>query len=216
MYVPDKFSFENQAQVFDFIEEIRLGSLVSTTLDPHSKTAFHASHIPFMVDRDRGKKGVLIGHVARANPQWQALQDGGNVLALFMGPSAYISPSWYQTSPRAPTWTYVSVQVQGTVRLITQLDALKSMVLRLCNESEPPSTGWAARDLPDSFVDRLIKGIIGFEIEIDVLEGALRLGQNNNMEDRKGVAEALAQGTGQQPIVASLMQSIIEQETADS
>lgn len=213
MYVPDTFTLESDAQAFDFIEQTRLGSLVSASGDPSAQRAFHATHIPFMVDRERGKKGVLIGHVARANPQWRALEDAPGVLVLFMGPSAYISPSWYHTAPRAPTWTYVSVQVQGRIRLVTEAIALKQMVLRLCNESEPPSTGWAARDLPDSFIDRLIRGIIGFEIEIEVLEGALRLGQNNDIEDRTNVAEALAKGNGQQQAVASLMQTILAQES---
>ncbi len=213
MNVPEKFSLESDDQAFDFIEQTRLGSLVSSNGEPAGQGAFRATHIPFMVDRERGKRGVLIGHMARANPQWRTLESSPDVLVLFMGPSAYISPSWYHTTPRAPTWTYVSVQAQGRIHLVTQPTALKRMVLRLCNESEPPSTGWAARDLPDSFIDRLIRGIIGFEIEIEFLEGALRLGQNNDIEDRKNVAEALAKGNGQQQAVASLMQAILAQES---
>jgi len=214
MYVPEHFSLKENGQAFGLIEQIRLGTLVAMSPDPDI-AAFQATHIPFMVDRNRGDKGVLIGHVARANPHAHAMRDGDKVLAVFLGPAAYVSPSWYHTAPRAPTWIYVSVQAQGRVTLVTAPAALKEMVLRLCDESEPSSTGWRSRDLPDSFVDRLINGIVGFEIEIDSLEGAARLGQNNDLEDRRRVARALADGEGQQPITR-LMHSVLKSEAVNA
>lgn len=210
MYVPEKFALSGVAQAHDLIEDIRLGALIAPGVDPADP--FHATHIPFMVDRDRGAKGVLIGHVARANPQWQVLEQAARVLVLFQGPSAYVSPSWYATAPRAPTWTYVSVQAQGSVRLVTDPKALRAMVLRLCNECEPITTRWRGADLPDSFFERLIPHIVGFEIEIECLDGAVRLGQNNAPDDRVRVARALALGDGQGRAVAQRMQEILEQE----
>ncbi len=210
MYVPDKFALDGDSHAHDLIEDIRLGTVVSITANAaRGPSGFEASHIPFMVDRQRGEHGTLIGLVARANPQWRSLDVGSSVLALFLGPSAYVSPSHYASWPRAPTWTYVSVQAQGKVRLVTEAGDLKAMVMRLCREMEPPSTGWHAGNLPDTFVDKLVRAIVGFEIEIESLTGAVRLGQNNDLEDRRRVADALSVGTSSDQIVGSLVRNLI-------
>lgn len=190
MYIPAAFNEQSPQIAFDLIEEIRLGSLIT------QGRPMLVSHIPFMVDRDRGDHGTLIGHVSKANPQWEHLTENAEVLATFLGPNAYISPSWYATSPRAPTWTYISVHVYGKATLVRAEPELTAMVARLSNTMEPSDSSWSFSGLPEAHVAKLVKGIVGFEITITRIETQLRLGQNNSVEDRRRVGAALTSRNG--------------------
>lgn len=199
MYIPEIFRENDEALALDLVEEIQLGSLVSRGSE------LNVSHLPFMVDRHRGPHGVLIGHVARANQQWKDLEREPEALATFFGPSAYISPSWYSEAPKAPTWSFVSVHVYGKCRLILDRDHLVGMVKTLSGMMEPPRTGWLIGDLDQNYIDRLIPGIVGFEIDIARFETQLRLSQQNNDEGLASVYSALSAGTPQQKQVAQYM-----------
>ena len=200
MYVPPAFQEPDHQTAFALIEQIRLGTLV-TAAGP-----IRSSHVPFMVDPARGPNGTLIGHVAKANPQWRDLDPEVESLVTFVGPDAYISPSWYGTSPRAPTWTYVAIHAYGRPTMVFDPAALRAMVLRLCDTMEPPSSLWRASNLPDAFIDRLVTAIVGFEIAIERLETQLRLGQNNGMDDRRRMHAGLtARAAGDDLRVAELM-----------
>jgi transcriptional regulator len=200
MYVPPNFRVESLAAMWDLAEEIRLGCLISMG------DTFLASHLPFLIDRDRGERGTLIGHMARANPQWSSLRAAAEVMVIFTGPNTYVSPGWYETSPRAPTWNYVSVEARGRPSLIEEPDALKAMVLRLSETMEPPSSDWKAADIDKAYVDRLVPGIIGFEIEISHVQAQIRLSQQNGEADRKRVLAALQDGSLREREVASAME----------
>jgi transcriptional regulator len=210
MYVPPIFRAEDPSLIWDLVEDIRLGCLVNTG------EALSASHLPFMVDRERGPHGTLVGHMARANSQWERLRDPSEVLVIFTGPNTYISPSWYGTSPRAPTWNFISVQVHGRLRLIDEEEALRSMVLRLSHTMEPPDSPWKPMELDPAYVARLLPGIIGFEIEVTRVEAQLRLSQQNNATDRAQVHAALAAGSLRQRLVAAAMEQYLPDTTAAS
>lgn len=162
-----------------------------------------ASHLPFMVERKASP--ILVGHLARANPQWKEL-EAALVLVNFIGPNTHVSPSWYATSPRAPTWNYVAVQIRGRARVTQDRDQLREMVLMLSALMEPNGSPWEAERLDETYVDKLLLGVVGFRIEVDEVDVQLRLSQQNNQDDQRRVRNALAAGTLRERQVAEAMQ----------
>lgn len=179
---------------WQLVEDIRLGCLITADL--------MASHLPFMVEQ--GASTVLVGHMARANPQWKGLDDAP-VLINFLGPNTHISPAWYTTSPRAPTWNYVAVQVRGRARVTQDRERLRKMVLDLSALMEPENSPWVAAKLDSAYVDKLLPGIVGFTIEVDDIDVQLRLSQQNNADDQHKVRAALGAGSLRERQVAETM-----------
>jgi transcriptional regulator len=198
MHIPDVFEETDRASIHDHIERIRLGSLIGPGSEPP------VTHLPFILDRTRGPLGTLIGHMDGANPHLRALADGSEVLATFLGPDAYVSPSWYATRPRVPTWLYVAVHARGTVRMVGDHDGLKRILERQCETFEPADSGWRMGQV-DDYVERLIGAIVGFEIEMAELHCQARLAQQNGAEDRARVRAALEGGTLQDRRTAELV-----------
>jgi transcriptional regulator len=198
LYIPAHFRKDDPDTLFSFIEQYAFGTLVST-----GSKGLHVSHIPFLPERDGGKVRLL-GHVARGNPQWEALEGADHVLAIFNGPHAYVSPGWYQNHPAVPTWNYAVVHAHGKARLMDEAQ-LHDLVVRLSNtyEAGRPKP-WKATELPAEFVGNLLKAIVGFEIEVERLEGKFKLSQNRPAEIPR-VIEAL-EATGEAD-AAALMRS---------
>jgi transcriptional regulator len=165
-----------------------------------------ASHIPFLVER-RDEELHLLGHLARPNPQVEDLGQDGEVLAIFSGPHAYISPRWYAGGPSVPTWNYVDVHAYGTVRLIKDDDWLRGLLRRLSEQHEAGSPApWRIEDLPEAYLEGMVKGIIGLDIAVSRLEGKFKLSQNRPAADRPRVIAALEQGGDENSVaVAKLM-----------
>jgi transcriptional regulator len=198
MYIPAAFAMNDVEKLTAFIESNSFATLV--TFDG---TAPFATPLPFLFDRERR---VLRGHMARANPQWQHFHDS-EALIIFQGPHAYISPSWYQTEPAVPTWNYLTVHAYGVPQLVdetTLANILRDLVAQ--HESAQP-VPWPG-DLPDDFWNRMLKGIVGFEIPISRWEGKWKLGQNRSPQDLQGVYEALSQSSDQteQQLAAAMQQ----------
>ncbi len=122
MYIPAAFNETDPEKLFDTIEQYSFGMLVS-----QADGVPLVSHLPILLDRTHAPHGCLIGHLARANPQWEQA-EGQAALAVFSGPHAYISPSWYQSENVVPTWNYVAVHAYGTFRAIHDRDALLEIV----------------------------------------------------------------------------------------
>ncbi len=202
MYAPSPFRSEDPDLAWQVIEDIRLGCLIT------HEGGLAASHLPFLVDRAADGSVRLTGHMARANPQWRAL-EGASVLVNFLGPNTHISPRWYTTTPRAPTWNFVAAQVRGQARLVEDAAALRAMVLRLSAEMEPPGSPWQAEALDEAYVSRLIPAIVGFEIAVSGVETQIRLSQQNTPEDRRRVHAALEAGTTRQRQVAEAMAALV-------
>jgi transcriptional regulator len=202
LYIPPAFKSDDQTLAWQLVEDIRLGCLIS------AGGGLTASHLPFMVERKQ--PAVLIGHLARANPQWKEL-DGAPVLVNFLGPNTHISPSWYASSPRAPTWNYVAVQVRGRARVTEDRDVLRRMVLDLSALMEPAGSPWEAERLDEAYVSKLLPGIVGFTIEVETVETQLRLSQQNNSADQKKVREALSSGSLREQLVADMMERYLGQ-----
>lgn len=199
MYVPSSFRCTDTQTAFALIEEIRLGTLIS------AGEVLEASHLPFTVDQHASEIGRLVGHCARANPQWKALDGASEVLVTFLSAHTHVSPSWYSTQPRAPTWLYASVHIRGMPRLITEPAAIRNIVVELSSLMEPPESPWTPGSV-DSYIDKILPGIVGFHIDIMSIETQLRLAQQNGPDDRRRVYRALQNGSLSQRLVSQLME----------
>lgn len=204
MYVPSSFAETDLATLHAFIEQNSFGMLVSQV----AGLPF-ATHLPFLLDRNSGPHGSLIGHMARANPHWQELETQ-TALIILSGPHAYISPTWYEAENVVPTWNYTAVHAYGRVRLIHDDDALLKIV--------HDSTAIYERVMPrpwslghsEPFVSKLLKQIVGFRMEIEKLEGKFKLNQNQPIERREKVVRALEKQGGEDALaVAEMIQAAI-------
>ena len=190
VYRPPAFTEKRPEVLLEHIERYDFGLLVS-----QGSAGLVASHIPFLIERD-GEQLHLQGHLARPNPQVSDLARGGEVLTIFHGPHAYISPNWYATGPSVPTWNYVDVHAYGTVQLVEDDKWLRRFLVRLSERHEACNpVAWRMQDLPEAYVGTMLKGIIGFEIAVTRLEGKYKLSQNRPAADRPGVIAALESQT---------------------
>lgn len=191
MYTPAHFQISDRSTLDAFMRQHSFATIVTQDSDLP-----HATHMPVLLDPERGPQGTLISHMARANPQWRHFANGMEVLVIFTGPHAYISPAWYVTQPAVPTWNYTAVHAYGIPRLVTEHDRFAQMLNELIEfyEAERPHR-WQGT-LPDEFRDGLMRGIVGIEIEITRIEGKFKLSQNRP-EDTPGVIAALEASTDQ-------------------
>jgi transcriptional regulator len=203
MYIPNSFREDDARELHELIRQYNFGILVTQ----HEGAPF-ATHLPFLIDASRGQHGVLLAHMARANPQWRDFAGGGEALAIFQGPHTYISPSWYEVAPSVPTWNYAVVHAYGTPRIVDDHGELYRMLQRLVHTHESPRESPWPMDLPDEYMDRMMRAVVGFEIEITRLEGKHKLSQNRPANDRRRVTEALgASGDTLDRAVAEMMRA---------
>jgi transcriptional regulator len=186
MYIPKAFEVTDLSTLHEFIETYSFGTLVTVAGEQPV-----ATRLPLILDRTRGRQGTLLGHVARANPQWRSFDGDRQCLVMFDGPHAYISPSWYATSPAVPTWNYTAVHVYGIPRPFHDAGQLAELVDRLVGIYEGKMTEPWPGKLPGDFKAAMLKAIVGFTIEIDRIEGKFKLGQNRPVEDRSGAVARL-------------------------
>lgn len=206
MYIPPSFAVTDQTQLHEFMQHHSFATLVSQAGDEPS-----ASHLPLLLDRDTGPRGRLIGHFARANSHWQSAA-GQRVLVIFQGPHAYVSPGWMESQNVVPTWNYVAVHAYGTLRLIEDRDRLRDIVRRTVETYESNrATPWLLSQPEAEFIDKLLAAIVGFEIDIDRLEGKWKLNQNHPLERREQIIRGLLDtGRHEEMQVADLMQRTIQ------
>jgi transcriptional regulator len=193
MYVPRHFAFPEGAEsrLQDLIEAHNFGLLV---VGDGADAAPEAAHLPFVLDHSRGRLGTLIAHVARANPLWRRFAPGREVLVVFQGPHAYVSPDWYAGRGLVPTWNYVAVHGYGVPRLLTGEAAASAALAALSRVMEAglaPKPPWSMDQLSETARRGLVRGVVAFEIELARLEGKQKLNQNRSADDRAGVVAAL-------------------------
>jgi transcriptional regulator len=191
VYLPPHFRQDDIAEIHATMRAARLCNLVTATAE-----GLIASPLPLFLEEKEGERGVLYGHVARANPQWR-LAPIGDAMAIFMGPDAYVSPAWYATKKETgkvvPTWNYSAVHAYGPIEFFEDADRILGIVTRLTNLHEGQRTDpWAVTDAPADFIKAQLRGIIGLRIPIARLDGKLKMSQNRTAEDRTGVVAGLA------------------------
>lgn len=174
------------------MREARLPTLVTATPD-----GLVATPVPLFLDESEGERGVLYGHVAKANPQWRQ-EVLGDALVLFTGPDAYVSPAWYASKKEhgkvVPTWNYVAVHAYGPVEFFEDETRLHAVVTRLTDLHEASrAEPWAVKDAPDPFIAAQLRGIVGLRLPITRIEGKRKMSQNRSDADRQGVATGLGE-----------------------
>jgi transcriptional regulator len=192
MYLPNQFSEDRIDLLHDAIRAAGLATLVTLTTD-----GLIASHVPMLLDPEPAPYGRLLGHIARPNPQWRGEVAGVEGLAMFHGPDAYITPSWYETKRQTgkvvPTWNYVAIHAYGPVEFFNDPVRLLEVVTRLTEREEGKRAApWAVSDAPADFLQGMLKGIVGFALPITRLQGKWKMSQNRPAEDRAGVMAGLA------------------------
>jgi transcriptional regulator len=194
VYLPPAFTETRPDVLVAHIERHDFALLVT-----HGPAGLVASHIPFLVKR-QGEELHLLGHLARPNPQVADLSElcragGGEVLTIFSGPHAYISPRWYLSGPAVPTWNYADVHVYGTVRVFDDSEWLRRFLHRLAQRHEAGSrTPWRIDDQPAPYMSGMLRGIVGLDITVTRLEGKFKLSQNRPAADRPAIVTALDAG----------------------
>ncbi len=186
MYVPPHFRIDDPAMLASFMRRNAFATLVSV-----QDGAPFATHLPLLVDGE-GETLRLIGHMARANPQWRGFADQ-DVLAIFAGPHAYVSPSWYANPKSVPTWNYATVHVYGRASAIDDRAQVYDVLQRLTEREERTAAApWRIESLPDDYVANMMEGIVAFTIVPSRVEGKYKLSQNRPREDRERVTRELA------------------------
>ncbi len=191
MYVPEHFRESRIEVLRELIARYSLGTLIAVTSE-----GITANHIPMQLLPAADSPGLLRGHIARANPLWRLLENDAPVLAVFVGPDHYVSPSWYPSKREhgkvVPTWNYATVHVRGHIRFIDDANWLRSLVASLTDEHERAlANPWSISDAPADFIDGMVRAIVGFEIRVSAIEGKFKASQNRSAADRASVVEAL-------------------------
>ena len=196
MYVPSHFDESRPEQLHALIARHPLGVLVT-----RGASGLDANHLPFEMEPRADSLGILHTHVARSNPVWRDIESGDEVLVVFRGPDAYISPNWYPSKPehhrQVPTWNYMVAHAHGVVTVHEDERYIRGVVGRLSKQHEASQTRpWRISDSSQAFIAEMLTAIIGLEITITRLVGKFKLSQNKEMRDALGAAHALkAQGS---------------------
>ncbi|MCU5533786.1 FMN-binding negative transcriptional regulator [Bacillus cereus] len=197
MYVPKYFAIQDEKMKYKIIEQNSFATLFSQ----HNGEPY-ATHLPLLLNRETL---TLHGHFARPNEQWKDIGTQ-QVLAIFQGPHSYISPSWYETKNAVPTWNYVAVHVYGELELVEDEKTLVDSLQDLVNKYEDPESTYSLNDVDTNYMAGLSKGIVGFKIKINKIEGKAKLSQNHSVERRKLVVEKLEKvGSEESRAIAGLM-----------
>jgi len=196
MYLPKHFEVTDPEILADLIEKYPLAALIGSIGD-----TMEINHLPLMLSKDRSR---LFGHVAKANPLLKiAEQAVPNLTAVFNGPNAYVTPSWYvtkkETGKVVPTWNYAVVHAQGKISVIQDTAWLHGHVTQMTNTHEPTYQSlWKVDDAPDEYIQMMLNAIVGIEIEITSLVGKFKLSQNRPAQDYEAVLNELRASTNQE------------------
>lgn len=217
MFVPRSNTVNNVEEIQRFIREYSFGVLVTNDKANNTENTYNndnnntgriiGTHLPFTLEATENENGVLVGHIAKANPQWKCIENQ-EVLVIFTGPHAYVSPTWYTQKPNVPTWNYTTVHAYGQVSLLTKSELLQS--LHTLTAHYEPSLLEDTATMSEAYINKLIGAIVGIKIDITRLEAQMKLGQQRSKEDQQGIFEGLLRSRDPQAVaLAELMQKIV-------
>lgn len=193
MYLPQHFEETRAEELHRLITEYPLGIIVI-----NGSNGLSANHIPFLLNPEKGEKGHLLAHVARANPLWREIKDDDEVLVIFSGANAYISPNWYPSKQafqrQVPTWNYQAVHVYGKIKVRDDEKFIRGVVAQLTRDHEKRAGTekiWKMTDAPKEYIAQMLTAIVGIEIEMTKIVGKWKLSQNREEGDRINAADEL-------------------------
>ena len=188
MYVPEHFAETDLPTLHEFMRQHSFATLVT-----QQGGAPFASHLPLLLDSHIGTYGALLGHMARNNAQWQDFAAGVEILVMFQGPHAYVSPTWYEPNPMAaPTWNYMAVHAYGKARILSEAELVETLH-QLVDENEKAFPQPWKLQLSQVMRERALGAIVGFEIGLNRIEGKFKLSQNRSVQDRRNIIDQLVQ-----------------------
>lgn len=202
MFIPKAFQVTDHDQLINFIQQNSFGILFSQINDEP-----FATHLPFVVEENG-----LMSHFAKANPHWQHL-DGEQVLVVFHGPHAYISPTWYKEENTVSTWNYTAVHIVGKVKIVKEQDRLQEILEKVIHVNEQfESNPWQA-NFDEKIITGMMSGIVGVEITIETIEGKWKMNQNHTVQRQQNAIEGLLQSP---QIYAKQVAKIMKKNVEDS
>jgi transcriptional regulator len=205
MYQPDHFRVDDLLQMHALMRQRPFAALVSG-----GEMGLYATHLPTVLKND-APFGLIECHLARANPHWKELAEGDEALMIFQGPEGYITPNWYASKTEhgkvVPTWNYAVVHAYGRPEVVSDKHWLRRHVAELTAQQEAyEARPWALSDAPESYVEVMLRGIVGFRFAITRLEGKWKMSQNREPKDRDGVVRGLGdRHRGDDPEIAALV-----------
>jgi transcriptional regulator len=190
MFQPDHFRVDDIAEMHTLMRARPFATLVSS-----GSLGLYATHLPTVL-KEEGPFGTIECHLARPNPHWKDLAEGGEALMIFHGVDGYITPNWYptkrQTGKSVPTWNYATVHAYGRPEVMKEKEWMLRHVTELSEQQERTEVHpWAVSDAPESYIDVMLRGIVGFRFAIARLEGKSKMSQNREAHDREGVVTGL-------------------------
>lgn len=198
MYTPESYKEEDIAKIKDFLRHHSFGILVSTVDEKP-----WATHIPLELDMDAQGKDILVGHMAKTNPQWKQFEDNAQVLCIFNGPHSYISSSWYQVE-EVPTWNYIAVHVYGTLTILDEAAVLASLHKLVDKYEQDSKEPISLHDMSPKTM-RQIKGVIGFQIKIEDIQATYKLSQGREHDHPRIISELEARESADGRAIAKCM-----------
>jgi transcriptional regulator len=187
LYIPKPQLVDDRRFLHDFMDEFSFVDLVTTA------PTLRITHIPVWLDRAAGPYGTIHGHVSRQNPQNKTFDGRENGVIVFRGPQGYISPMWYTKTDVVPTWNFAVVHATGKLRPVTGKKELTELLARLIAKYEArEGTSYDFSAIDDAYKTGLMQGIVGFEMEVELLEGKFKLGQERSAADKQKILKNLA------------------------
>ena len=208
MYLPSHFAQPDALALRALMRDHPLATFIT-----HGAQGLDANPVPMLWLDDGSPHGLLRGHVARANPLWRETSPDTEVLVIFQGPDAYITPSWYPTKAEhgkaVPTWNYAVAHAYGKLQVCDDADWLRRHLAALTDHNEAAfAEPWQVSDAPVDYTEKMMAAIVGIEIEITRLTGKWKVSQNQPAENRAGVVQALrASGEANALAMATLVES---------
>lgn len=187
MYIPKHFIVDDPEWIRSFMQTNAFATLVTTL-----RGELFATHLPFLYDPKPAPLGTLRAHMARANPHWESFGESQQ-LAIFTGPHAYVSPTWYQTDgPAVPTWNYTAVHAYGKAKIIDDPSGVRELLRELTDREESGrSPRYTVEGVEREYFDHMARQIVAFEIPLVRIEAKAKLSQNRTPEERRRVADTL-------------------------
>jgi transcriptional regulator len=207
MYVPKHFSENDLPVLQQLMRDYSFAILVSS----QENGVPIATHLPFLYEPEPAPYGTLKAHMALGNSQWRTFQADREVLVIFQGPHTYISPSWYEVELSVPTWNYATVHAYGRPQIITETGELYEHLKTLVTTHESQFAEPWPLNLPRDYMEKMMKGVVGFSLAITRLEGKFKMSQNRSVREQEQVIEALSAASDTTTCeVAALMQARLD------
>lgn len=203
LYIPEAHLVEDRRFLHDFMSDFPFVDLVTAS------PSLRITHIPVLLDRERGRFGTIIGHVSAKNPQRASFNGRDNTVIVFRGPHGYISPTWYASREAVPTWNFAVVHASGRPRAITDAAQTRALLARLVKTFEKTvGSDFDLATLPETYIARMVQGVAPFEMEIDGLEGKFKFGQDRSAADRTGILTHVRQGGYREPGLPEITEAV--------